>query len=43
MLAHSRRGKGGATMVYTQSDSPGGSTGANSDDYDCLVEFGENI
>jgi len=37
MLAHNRPGKGKeANRAYTQCDSPGGSTGAKSDIYDCL-------
>ena len=37
MFCHNQLGKGDASRVYTQSDSPESRTGAKSDVYDCLV------
>jgi len=37
VLAHNRPGKGEVNTVHIHSDSPGVSTGAKSDIYDCLV------
>jgi len=37
MCAHNRPGRGDANRAYSQSDSPGGSTGVKV--YDCFLSF----